>query len=167
MKKIFLILIICTSIILVNKEEYIIPNESIRLRIIPNSNSSVDILMKEKTIQEVNKVISSFDIDTIGTVRESITNSIQQIENKINILYANNNYDMSYNIKYGINEFPEKEYRNVKYKSGNYESLIIEIGEAKGNNYWCVLYPPLCMIDENIPDKEYKSKIVELFKKYF
>jgi len=65
------------------------------------------------------------------------------------------------------NEFPEKIYKGIRYNAGNYESLVIKIGEAKGNNYWCVLFPPLCLIDEEIEEVEYKSKIVELFSKYF
>ena len=56
---------------------------------------------------------------------------------------------MDYKVNYGMNYFPVKKYDGVTYKEGNYESLVVSIGEAKGNNYWCILYPPLCMIDDN------------------
>ena len=59
-----------------------------------------------------------------------------------------------------MNEFPRKEYNGIVYEEGLYESLVIEIGEAKGDNYWCFLYPSLCMIDTK-NDVKYKSKIME------
>ena len=75
---------------------------------------------------------------------------------------------MTYNISYGLNHFPKKEYNGQVFSEGDYESLVIEIGEAKGNNYFCILYPPLCMIDEDKTDEvKYDFKIVELLKKLF
>ena len=61
-----------------------------------------------------------------------------------------------------------KEYRKVKYKEGYYESIVITIGEGKGDNWWCVLFPNLCLVDlENISDVEYKSWIEEKINKIF
>ena len=61
-----------------------------------------------------------------------------------------------------------KEYNNIEFEAGEYESLVVEIGEAKGNNYWCILYPPLCMVDYEKDTKiEYKSKIVEILSNLF
>ena len=149
-----------------NSEEYVIPNESIRLRIIPNSNSSHDIIMKEKTTKEVMSVISDFDIVDINSSRQEILDNIDNVENKLTALFNENKYNEKFVIKFGLNEFPEKKYRGVKYEEGYYESLVVEIGEAKGNNYWCVLYPPLCLIDEN-EGVEYKSKVMEIINKFF
>ena len=59
--------------------------------------------------------------------------------------------------------------RVVSYEEGNYESLVVEIGEAKGENWWCVLFPPLCSIDVKKEDKdfvEYKSKVLEILNHY-
>ena len=74
---------------------------------------------------------------------------------------------MPFKVKYGINAFPEKIYKGVKYSEGDYESLVVEIGEAKGDNFWCVLYPPLCTIDESDEDINYKFRIIEIFEKLF
>ena len=83
-------------------------------------------------------------------------------------LFEKENYNQLFKIKYGINHFPEKIYKNVKYQEGDYESMVIEIGEAKGDNYWCVLFPPLCMIDaEESDDLEYSFFISEIINKYF
>ena len=77
-----------------------------------------------------------------------------------------NNSNNTFHINYGKNFFPEKEYKNQKYKSGNYESLVIELGKASGENFWCVLFPPLCFTDKE-DNIEYKSFIKEIIDKYF
>ena len=64
--------------------------------------------------------------------------------------------------------FPKKKYKGITYKEGNYESLVIELGDAKGNNWWCVLFPPLCMIEaEDSTDVEYTTIAKTLIDKYF
>ena len=79
-----------------------------------------------------------------------------------------NNYNMDYEIKYGYNFFPEKEYRGIKYEEGYYESIVISIGKAEGDNWWCVLFPNLCLVDlENKDDNEYKSWVLETINKIF
>lgn len=167
MKKVILIGLLILSICLFQEEDYVIPNDSIRFRIIPNSNSSKDIIMKEKATSEVMNVISDFDTSSLNSSREEVYNNLENISNSIEKVFKENNYDETFNINYGLNEFPEKTYKGVKYESGYYESLVVEIGESKGNNYWCVLYPPLCLIDEEKSDKEYKSLVVELINKLF
>ena len=75
---------------------------------------------------------------------------------------------MPYNVNYGYNYFPEKTYRGITYNEGYYESIVISIGASEGDNWWCVLFPNLCLADyENKDDKEYKLWVVETIKKYF
>jgi stage II sporulation protein R len=75
-------------------------------------------------------------------------------------------YNVEYNISLGKNYFPAKEYDNYIYDEGYYESLVIELGEANGNNWWCVMYPPLCLIESNNEeDIEYKLYIDEILHK--
>lgn len=169
------ILLIILAIIIVfsiqrNTEEYvIIPKESIRFRIIPNSNTLEDLNIKEKVKNEITDVITNIeDSNNINETRQNIIENIPLIENRIETLFKTEKYDQTFNVKYGINYFPEKIYKNVKYEEGNYESMIIEIGEAKGDNYWCVLFPPLCMIDaEESEEVEYSFFISEIIKKFF
>ena len=66
----------------------------------------------------------------------------------------------------GYNYFPTKEYRGIKYKEGYYESIVISIGAAEGDNWWCVLFPNICIADlENNSDIEYKSFVIETINK--
>ncbi len=171
-KKILLIIIAIVIIfgILNKNEEYVvIPKESIRFRIIPNSNTLEDITMKEKVKTEINDVITNIESSNeINETRKNIIENVPLIENKIESLFQKENYNQTFKVKYGLNYFPEKIYKNVKYEEGNYESMVIEIGEAEGSNYWCVLFPPLCMIDaEENEDVEYSFFISEIIKKYF
>ena len=151
-------------------EDYIVvPKDSIRFRIIPNSNSLEDLHMKEKVKEEINTVINEIEeAENITESRQNIVNSIPKIEEKIDNLFKKENYDQTYKIKYGMNYFPEKIYKGVKYESGDYESMVIEIGSSNGDNYWCVLFPPLCLIDaEESEEVEYKFFITEILKKFF
>ena len=66
-----------------------------------------------------------------------------------------------------MNHFPKKEYKGIYYEEGEYESLVITLGEGIGENFWCILFPPLCLVDENAEDIEYSSIIKELIDKYF
>lgn len=153
-----------------NNDDYIVvPKDSIRFRIIPNSNTIEDIQMKEKVKEEINGVINKIEeAEDINESRQNIINSIPLIEEKINNLFKTENYNKTYKIKYGMNYFPEKIYKGVKYEEGDYESMVIEIGASSGDNYWCVLFPPLCLIDaEESEEVEYKFFITEIIKKFF
>lgn len=169
-KKILLIItiILIINIYKINKEEITIPSSAIRLRIIPNSNDTKDIYIKEKVKKYLEKNIYSLIEDTsdIETARIKIKNSIPNIENNINKIFINNNYNNKYEINYGNNYFPEKTYKGITYKEGYYESLVVTIGDGTGDNFWCVLFPNFCLIDTQ-NTKEYKSYIKELLNKIF
>ena len=172
MKKavIFIALIVVVFFTLNNKtnDYVIVPNESIRFRIIPNSNSLEDIYMKEKVKESINSVIKEIETsENINETRQNIVASIPKVESSIDSLFVQNNYDKTYKVKYGMNYFPEKIYKGVKYPEGNYESMVVEIGSASGDNYWCVLFPPLCMIEAEESDEvEYKFFISEIINKF-
>ena len=84
----------------------------------------------------------------------------------INNIFKENNYNIPFKINFGYNYFPEKNFYGKIYEEGEYESLVIYIGEAKGDNWWCVLFPNYCLIDTN-KDIKYKSYIKELINKIF
>ena len=156
-------------LIINNKEEYIlIPNEAIRVRVIANSDSDYDIKVKEELKDYINIKLNNLieNINSINEVRKVISKNLNNIHNYVDKKLKSMNYLNSFNINYGLNLFPEKEFKGVKYNSGLYESLVITLGEGKGPNYWCVLYPPLCSIDTNKDDIEYRSFIKDLIDKY-
>lgn len=168
-RKIFLILLglIIITVYSQNETEITIPDSSIRLRVIPNSNEAKDINIKEQVKEYLETDIYTLlkDIDNIDKARSIINKNIPNIENNIDNIFKNNNYNLSYKVNFGQNYFPEKTYQGKKYKSGEYESLVIYIGESKGDNWWCVLFPNFCLIDTE-ENHEYKSYIKELITRY-
>lgn len=166
MKKILYILsIIFLLIIFINmKNNQTIQDESIRFRIIANSNSLEDQNLKKLIKRELE--INLFPLLENSQSIYETRNIIHQNKNLIDEILSK--YNVDYDINYGINFFPEKEYDDYVYQEGNYESLVIKLGEAKGNNWWCVMYPPLCLIDQNSNNKEdieYKLYIKEILQK--
>ncbi len=166
-KTIFLIIIAIIILILVkNKQERIvIPKESIRIRIIPNSNEEIDINEKINIQKNVEKQLYLLlkNAKTIEEAREIINNNLDNLN-----LIIDDITNESHSIKFGQNYFPKKEYKGVIYDEGNYESLVITLGHGVGDNWWCVLFPPLCMIEENdtTKDVEYQFLVKELIDKY-
>lgn len=173
MKKIVLILTIVVSFLIyseVKEDTVIIPDTAIRLRVIPNSNSALDQNMKLKVKEylENNTYQLLKDENNIDEARNLIKENIPNLEENITEIFEESNYNMDYNINYGYNYFPDKEYRGIKYKEGYYESIVISIGKAEGDNWWCVLFPNLCLVDlEQKEDTEYKSWAYEMINKIF
>ena len=96
-----------------------------------------------------------------------INKEIDKFETVIDNTLKENKSDISYKINLGYNYFPEKKYKGVTYKEGNYQSLVVTLGEGKGKNWWCVLYPPLCNLEMDQKDEvEYKMYIKEILKKF-
>lgn len=170
----FLILLTITILIIflvLNKEDYyIIPKEAIRFRIIANSNSTKDQFIKIKVKQKLqDKFKDDFkDVSNINDSRTIINNNIDNYSNIVGDTLKEYNYDKDFSINYGMNYFPEKVYKGVKYEEGEYESLVVKLGKAEGENWWCVLFPPICEYEETDKDKiEYKFFIKEIINKYF
>lgn len=163
---IILVYIIIGNIVSANN---LIPDDAIRIRIIPNSNSTYDQEMKTKVKEEVKISMYNLLKDVKGSneAKKIIMSNLDFIDSSITTLFTKENYNQNYSVNYGLNYFPEKEYKGIKYNEGYYESLVVTIGEGKGDNWWCVLFPPLCLIEaEDSTDVEYTSFVKEMLDKY-
>ena len=172
MKKIVIILAIIVTILSLNKEEkVIIPKEAIRFRVIANSNNSDDQTLKKKVVNNLNGEIRKLTVlDTsLEKSRDNIKIKIPEFSEIVSDTLEKNQSDQTFTIDYGMNYFPEKEYKGVVYEEGEYESLVITLGNGMGENFWCVLFPPLCLLDEEqqSQDVEYPSFVKEMIDKYF
>ena len=155
----------------IHKEDYyVIPNESIRIRILPNSNSISDQVLKKKVKDNIElELISDLSsAKTINDTRKIINNNINKYDELISKIIKNENKSIKHTIDYGKHYFPEKKYKGIKYKKGYYESLLITLGKGSGNNWWCILFPPICSLEEreNVDNIEYTSYIKEMVNKY-
>ncbi len=173
MKKFTIVLAIIMFFVLGNNDStnILIPNEAIRIRVIANSNLDNDIKAKELLRRDIEPVIYNLlkDVKTIEEARNIIKTNLPGIDVEVEKSLVRQNYNSNYTINFGMNYFPEKEFKGVIYEEGLYESLVITLGEGKGNNWWCVLFPPLCMLefeDDEMTDIEYKSYVGEMLNKY-
>jgi len=95
---------------------------------------------------------------------------IDNLKEEIEKIFNKNNYDEDFVIHYGENFFPDKLYKGVSYESGIYESLVITIGEGQGDNWWCVLFPPLCLLEtqeSEIDEVDYQFFVQNLIEEIF
>lgn len=172
MKKVLIVLaILVLGYVFISKKQdyYIIPDDSIRFRVIANSNSVYDKYVKIKVKESLEQSFYD-DLSNSTSIEESrhiITNNIEEYKSIVRKTLNDLSYDEGFTINYGLNYFPEKEYNDVIYEEGNYESLVITIGKGEGENFWCVLFPPICTLEaEETDDIEYRFLIKDLFDKY-
>lgn len=169
MKKIIVALFIVMVLLLLTNTEktgVLIPEDAIRFRIIANSNDFQDQSKKLEVKEDLSPVFSSIlsASSNKDEARKSINQNIPLIKNTIE------NHNVDYKINYGLNYFPEKNYKGISYPAGNYESLVVTLGDGLGENWWCVLFPPLCLLEgneENYDDTTYSFYIKEIIDKYF
>ena len=166
MKKviIFLFLIVITATIK-NEDNIIIPHESLRFRIVANSNSVSDQMLKMNVRTDLLPVLKdiSHDAVNIDEARKSIDDNMPKINEIIK------RHTDIYNVNFGQNFFPQKSFQNVVYNEGYYESLVITLGDGIGDNWWCVLFPPLCLLEaqkNNLDNVTYDAYIKKIINEY-
>lgn len=128
----------------------VIPDEAIRLRILANSDSEEDQAIKRLVRDRVNEEVTSWvaHMTDIEEARSLIENNIDEVEAVVGEVLEEEGAADSFTVEYGKNIlFPAKIYDNFLYPQGEYEAILITIGEGEGSNWWCVLFPPLCFLD--------------------
>ncbi|GLX70104.1 stage II sporulation protein R [Paenibacillus glycanilyticus] len=129
--------------------ETVIPQESIRLRILANSDAPADQAVKRVVRDAIVKAMDNWVTgpQTIEEARQTVRDHMGEIESIVADVLASRGFDYSYKAELGMVPFPTKMYSNEVYPAGNYEALLVTLGEGQGQNWWCVLFPPLCFID--------------------
>ncbi len=130
-------------------QEGVIPEEAIRLRILANSDSAKDQWLKREIRNRVNEEITIWveQLDNIENARTVIESRLDRIEEIVTNELFKLGIDDEFTVEFDEVQFPTKLYGNIVYPAGIYESVLITIGEGKGENWWCVLFPPLCFVD--------------------
>ncbi|MFI3307304.1 MAG: stage II sporulation protein R [Mycoplasmatota bacterium] len=168
MKTILLLCLVVFTFVGISNEDVLIPDDALRLRIVANSNTEYDQDIKEEVKESVESTLYTLlsSSTSLEQSRQIVNNNLSVIEKNITDIFNEYNYDETFSINYGLNYFPQKEYEGVIYDEGNYESLLITLGSGEGDNWWCVLYPPLCMIEQTDEDVEYKSLVMEILEQF-
>lgn len=135
-----------------------IANKVIRFHVLANSDSDADqelkLKVKDAVVNYLNPYMSeSSNLEESKNILEQNTDSIIELANKV---IAEEGYDYSVNAYFCQDYFPAKSYGDVTLPAGEYTAFRIEIGEHNGQNWWCILYPPLCFVDASygvLPDE--------------
>jgi stage II sporulation protein R len=126
-----------------------IPQRAIRLRILANSDSPQDQALKrhvrDAVIAEMDRWPSK--PQSLEEARDRLQSERSRMEQLAENTLLAHGSDQPVKVEYGMVSFPTKLYGDQVYPAGEYEALLITIGEGKGDNWWCVLFPPLCFVD--------------------
>lgn len=132
--------------------------EVIRFHVLANSDSREDqelkLEVKEMLLQSMYEALGS-SISKEETA-SYIRSHKELLENKAEHYMLEKGYSYEAHLQLTEDYFPTKVYGDVVFPSGTYEACRITLGEGKGKNWWCVLYPPLCFIDSTyavVPDE--------------
>ncbi len=146
------VLLICGVIHKNNEGETIqkgIADQVIRFHVIANSDSEVDqgvkLLVKNKVVIYLQKKLK--DVKTKAEAEKIIVKEIPVIQKIAKKTVREEGYDYPCNVRMGDRAFPVKMYGDLTFPAGTYEALQITLGEAEGRNWWCVMFPSLCMVD--------------------
>lgn len=134
-----------------NKTQTALAKGVIRLHVLANSDTVEDqelkLKVRDRIINEMNGIFS--DGGDVSLAREVIVNNIEKIKQIAVDEVKKNGFSYDVNVSLNHSGFPTKSYGEIVLPAGNYEALKVEIGKAKGQNWWCVLFPPLCFVDES------------------
>ncbi len=166
-KRFFIVLILFTFFVFISALSYTnavstdISNSVFRLHVIANSDTEEDQNLKYKVRDAVLEYMNSISKEC-NSKKEVISLAYKyqyEFKSIAENVIKENGYDYSIEIKIGNFEFPTKYYGDISLPAGYYDALRIEIGEAKGQNWWCVMFPPLCFVDVTsgiVPDESKK-----------
>lgn len=121
----------------------------IRLHVIANSNGAGDQALKLKVRDAIIAYMDDQeDLEDADETREYLKDNLDRFETIANGVIASQGYDYAAKADLGIRYIPEKTYGDITFPAGNYEALNLTLGDGEGENWWCVLFPPLCLLDE-------------------
>ncbi len=159
------ILVLCTFLIAGYAKPF-------RLHIIANSNSfedqQVKLLVRDAVLAATKEEI--VQCASKEEAEEYIEGQIDKIVDIAEDTLRENGFGYGAEAVVGVYDFPDKTYGDATYPAGKYDALRIILGRGEGENWWCVMFPPLCIINmeaetEEDEEVEYASFIVEWFQK--
>lgn len=126
-----------------------IPEDAIRFRILANSNSPEDQALKRDIRDVVRAEIESWveDYRSVEKARAVIRGHLPEIRELVRNELRKAGQNLPFSVQLGTFAFPTKLYGSFIYPAGDYEAVLITLGEGLGANWWCVLFPPLCFLD--------------------
>ncbi|WP_294374898.1 stage II sporulation protein R [uncultured Clostridium sp.] len=142
-----------------------VKNSLIRFHVIANSDNDEDQQLKLKVKNKVIEYLYPYlnKSESLENSRNILNDKMEDVKTIAENVIKEEGYDYSVNIQLSRENFPDKSYGNIVLPQGNYEAFRILIGNAEGKNWWCVMFPPLCFVDESKAEVEY-DKVEENIK---
>lgn len=141
--------------------------EYLRIHIRANSNLQVDqdvkYLIKDRVVEFLAPLIA--ECTTFEKAEKMLNDSLEKIDKVVNSVLKSKGFTYTGKSRLAIENFPTRYYGDLMLEAGFYKAIIIDLGSAKGDNWWCVVYPPLCFTESKIPVK-YRSKILEIIDNF-
>lgn len=144
---IFLVLLFCLYAEKINED---LSNSMIRLHIVANSNSDADQSLKYRVRDAIVEYMNR-RMDVLGSKESAgayVNDHLEELEAVANRVIAEHGAQEQARVTFGKFPFPTKRYANVILPAGFYDALKVEIGRAEGENWWCVMFPPLCFVED-------------------
>ena len=142
--------------------------EYLRIHIRANSNladdQQVKYMVKDKIVDYLTPFIA--ECDTKQKAERLLQDNLKGIERVALLVLRQNGFDYSVKASVKREEFPTRVYDGVCLENGFYDALIIELGSGEGDNWWCVVYPPLCFTGGGV-SCVYRSKILDIINDFF
>lgn len=143
----------------------------LRLHVLANSDSAEDQQVKLKVRDAVLNVTKDgiLKCENAQEAKEYIEQNLEIIVATANDTLEENGFDYTAQAKVGISHFPDREYKGTFYPEGDYEALRVLLGDAEGQNWWCVMFPPLCIseLESEGDETQYTSFFAEVFDDLF
>ncbi|ALB48246.1 stage II sporulation protein R [Clostridium beijerinckii] len=129
----------------------------IRFHVIANSDNDDDQQLKLKVKNRVIDYLYPYlnSSQSLDESRKIIKDRMEDVKTLAQQVIKDNNYDYDVKVELSRENFPDKSYGNITLPQGNYEAFRIIIGSGQGRNWWCVMFPPLCFVDESKAQVEY------------
>ncbi len=170
MKKLVLALAILVVAVSLFGGSFEVKNECVRVHIRANSNADFDQKVKYEVKDEVVRYLTPYisELTSSNDAKKVVEAKLSSVEEIAKKTLMKNGYSYGAKARLTKEEFPARCYDGYTLEEGVYDALIIELGEGKGDNWWCVLFPPLCFTPAGNGDTiTYKSKIAELCEEIF
>ncbi len=141
--------------------------EYLRIHIRADSNEgeaqAVKYLVKDEIVEYLTPLVAEYQ--TKEEALQGIQARLAEIERVAEKVLRKNGFFYGARVKLTRENFPSRTYGEYILPAGEYSALIVELGEGKGDNWWCVVYPPLCFTGGE--DIIYKSKIKEIINRFY
>lgn len=138
----------------------------IRFHVIANSDNDQDQQLKLKVKNKIIEYLYPFlsNSKSLDDSRKIIIDNMDKVKRISEEIIRQEGYDYDVDLQLSRENFPDKSYGNIILPQGNYEAFRVIIGKGQGRNWWCVMFPPLCFVDESKAEVEY-DKVEENIKK--